>query len=54
MQGHSFVFEQERINVTVSLGVAILAEDNDVTSFVKNADERLYAAKRDGRNRVCY
>lgn len=54
VQGHSFVFEQERINVTVSLGVAILQDDNDVTAFIKNADERLYAAKRDGRNRVCF
>ena len=54
VQDHSFVFEQERISVTVSLGVATLREDNDVTSFIKSADERLYAAKRDGRNRVCY
>ncbi len=54
VQDHSFVFEQERINVTVSLGVAILQDDNDVTSFIKNADERLYAAKRDGRNRTCF
>ncbi|MBO6937313.1 MAG: diguanylate cyclase [Deltaproteobacteria bacterium] len=54
VQDHSFVFEQERINVTVSLGVAILQDDNDVTSFIKNADERLYAAKRDGRNRTSF
>jgi len=54
VQDHSFVFEQERINVTISLGVAILQDDNDVSSFIKAADERLYAAKRDGRNRVCF
>ncbi len=54
VQDHSFVFEQERINVTISLGVAILQETNDVTSFIKAADEHLYAAKRDGRNRVCF
>jgi two-component system cell cycle response regulator len=54
VQDHSFVFEQERINVTISLGVSILQDDNDLTSFIKAADEHLYAAKRDGRNRVCF
>ena len=54
VQDHSFVFEQERMNVTVSLGVSMLQDDNDVTDFVKGADERLYAAKREGRNRVCF
>lgn len=52
--GHHFAFEQEKIQVTVSLGVAQLQESNDVTDLLKAADERLYAAKRDGRNRVCY
>ena len=54
VEGHAFVFEQERITVTISLGVAVLQDDNDVTSFLKNADERLYAAKRGGRNQVCF
>jgi len=54
VQDHSFVFEQERINVTISLGVAVLQDDNDLTAFIKSADEHLYAAKRDGRNRTCF
>ncbi|MBX3251937.1 MAG: diguanylate cyclase [Myxococcales bacterium] len=49
---HSFVFEQERINVTISMGLAQLAEGWDVLQFIKHADERLYEAKRGGRNRV--
>ncbi|MEM1418438.1 MAG: GGDEF domain-containing protein [Myxococcota bacterium] len=52
IQEHAFLFEQERINVTCSLGVAIVGEETDVLGFIKDADEKLYAAKREGRNRV--
>jgi diguanylate cyclase (GGDEF)-like protein len=39
--------------VTVSLGVAVLPEDgNDERELIAKADERLYAAKAAGRNRV--
>lgn len=54
IEGHRFVFEQENIQVTVSMGVALLADGWDVTLFIKQADERLYAAKREGRNTVRY
>jgi diguanylate cyclase (GGDEF)-like protein len=50
---HHFEFEQERIEVTISVGVAQLQEGWDVLQFVKQADEKLYTAKRGGRNRVC-
>jgi diguanylate cyclase (GGDEF)-like protein len=48
-----FVFQNEMIKVTVSVGVAMLV-DTDRTSLdlIKRADERLYEAKRGGRNRV--
>ncbi|MDQ3035246.1 MAG: GGDEF domain-containing protein [Myxococcota bacterium] len=48
-----FVFETEAIPVTVSLGAAELGSEMDVTGFLKAADEKLYEAKRGGRNRVC-
>jgi diguanylate cyclase (GGDEF)-like protein len=48
-----FVFDKERIPVTVSIGVGGLASRNiDVNGFIKMADENLYRAKREGRNRV--
>jgi len=54
VEEHRFVFQGERIKVTVSIGVALL-EDSDKTSadLIKRADERLFDAKRGGRNRVC-
>jgi diguanylate cyclase (GGDEF)-like protein len=53
VQEKRFVFEGESIPVTVSLGAAELNAGQDATAFVKAADEKLYEAKRSGRNRVC-
>ena len=43
-----------RLPVTVSIGIAVTGSDEDDTqeSLLKRADEALYAAKRDGRNRT--
>ena len=38
--------------VTVSVGVAIAAEDEEVSAVIGRADEALYRAKRRGRDRV--
>ena len=51
--GHAFTFEHERIGVSVSLGVAQLADTNrDPEQFTESADKKLYEAKHGGRNRV--
>ena len=51
---HSFVFQADSIRVTISLGIAMLQEnDRQANDIIKRADERLYAAKNSGRNRVC-
>ncbi|WP_242346262.1 diguanylate cyclase [Anaeromyxobacter terrae] len=42
----------ERVAVTVSAGVAALAPGEDGATLLARADERLYAAKRAGRDRV--
>jgi diguanylate cyclase (GGDEF)-like protein len=49
----TFVFEDEDIDVTISCGVAQLDPTWRSSDFVRAADERLYEAKRTGRNRVC-
>lgn len=51
---YSFVFQADSIKVTVSLGAALMEEgDRTAEHIIKRADEKLYQAKRTGRNRVC-
>jgi diguanylate cyclase (GGDEF)-like protein len=50
---HDFLFEQKRIPVTASLGVAACEPGETSDAFFKRADARLYDAKHSGRNRVC-
>jgi diguanylate cyclase (GGDEF)-like protein len=48
-----FEYEGDTFPVTVSVGIACVeGEDVDVSSFIKVADDNLYRAKREGRNRV--
>ena len=42
-----------RASVTVSVGVAEFRPGDLATSLITRADDALYRAKRDGRNRVC-
>ena len=54
VEEHKFVFQDERIPVTVSVGCALLGEgDKTANDIIQRADEKLYEAKRSGRNRVC-
>jgi two-component system, cell cycle response regulator len=49
-----FVFQADSIRVTISLGAALLQEnDRNAQDIIKRADEKLYLAKRSGRNRLC-
>ena len=51
-QSH-FMFESTVIPVTISMGVSTSGEDTpDAMGLVRAADEKLYEAKRTGRNRV--
>ncbi|MFO7814456.1 MAG: diguanylate cyclase [Halanaerobiales bacterium] len=38
--------------VTISIGIAEVREDDDLESFLKRADDSLYQAKDNGRNRI--
>jgi diguanylate cyclase (GGDEF)-like protein len=49
----AFRFEDADIPVTISIGVASMQQDlQEAHEFIRIADERLYAAKSAGRNRV--
>ncbi|HRC56156.1 MAG: diguanylate cyclase [Myxococcales bacterium] len=49
----AFEYEGDRFNVSISVGLATVeGEDVDPMAFIKRADDNLYRAKRDGRNRV--
>jgi len=52
---HSFNTRAGQLDVTISIGVAVLAEVEvcDLDSLIQLADERLYEAKGRGRNQVC-
>jgi two-component system, cell cycle response regulator len=53
VEEHAFKFEDDLIPVTISLGCATLTKDlQDTSALIKAADDRLYAAKHAGRNRV--
>jgi two-component system, cell cycle response regulator len=48
-----FEYEGDRFDVTISVGLTTVeGEDIDPMTFIKRADDNLYRAKRDGRNRV--
>jgi diguanylate cyclase (GGDEF)-like protein len=54
----SLAWEGRTLGITISVGVALLAEVVDAkeaaTSLIRAADEQLYAAKGAGRNRVAF
>jgi diguanylate cyclase (GGDEF)-like protein len=53
VEQHEFRFDQQKIPVTISMGVALATESmHAAEEFIKAADTKLYAAKHGGRNQV--
>jgi diguanylate cyclase (GGDEF)-like protein len=49
----AFEYEGDKFTVTISVGVATIdGQDVDNAAFIKIADDNLYRAKREGRNKV--
>ena len=54
VQKHEFKLRREVNQITISLGLAQFPEDGTAREeLILKADQRLYEAKRQGRNRVC-
>jgi len=54
VEASKFTFQNEEISVTISIGVAQLEDGEKTgTDLIKDADVKLYEAKRGGRNKVC-
>lgn len=54
MEANTVIFREEKISVTISIGIATYADENFATmeDFIHKADEFLYEAKRTGRNKT--
>jgi diguanylate cyclase (GGDEF)-like protein len=54
VENHSYDYEGTRYQVTISIGVAVTLGDEPLTphELIRRADEKLFRAKQDGRNRV--
>ncbi|MGD9601873.1 MAG: diguanylate cyclase [Gammaproteobacteria bacterium] len=48
----TFLYQGKRVPVSVSIGVSALEDGDTLDSLFERADQALYAAKREGRNRV--
>jgi diguanylate cyclase (GGDEF)-like protein len=53
VEAHAFVAEDKNIRVTISVGAGVLQESMTLPDLYRAADEMLYKAKRNGRNKVC-
>jgi diguanylate cyclase (GGDEF)-like protein len=52
IERHILAYGMNAIKVTASLGVSALLGNDTLDSFIKRADDALYKAKNNGRNRV--
>ncbi|MDX1809221.1 MAG: ABC transporter substrate-binding protein [Sulfurospirillaceae bacterium] len=52
IKNQCLVIQKHKINFTVSIGIAMLEENDDIDKLVENADKALYISKERGRDKV--
>lgn len=46
------IYKQQKINISLTIGVAQRNADGDIEEWIKHADDRLYYGKNNGKNMV--
>jgi diguanylate cyclase (GGDEF)-like protein len=54
VESEAFLFDDDVIQLTISLGIATYQDGKNTQSLIKIADDNLYRAKKEGKNRTCY
>lgn len=54
VESETFSFNGSVIQLTISLGIATYQDGNSAQDLIKAADDNLYRAKKEGKNRTCY
>jgi diguanylate cyclase (GGDEF)-like protein len=50
---HAFLIRQDgSLSVTASIGIAQYKQGEEISAFIKQADENMYTAKKQGKNRI--
>lgn len=49
-----YTYENNKISTTISFGIATYESNHSIDKIIKAADRKLYQAKNNGRNQICY
>jgi len=52
VRSNTLLYKEHQIKITLSIGSAVLQEDDDVESFIERADKALYKAKSLGKDQL--
>lgn len=52
VEQHEFTYEQQKIRLTITIGVAKYEKDMTIDEWVDAADKKLYIGKKSGKNRM--